>query len=108
MSEDVMRRGVAEFVGAFTLIFIGGGAGIVSGQDRPADRRGDEPRARVRPRADWQLLGEGWIYWLGPALGALLAASVYEYLYLRPTRPPVVGTPESDVAEPRPGDTALD
>jgi aquaporin Z len=30
---DLFRRGVAEFVGAFTLIFIGGGAGIVTGQD---------------------------------------------------------------------------
>src|SRR5579862_9975591 len=33
MDESSLRRGVAEFVGAFTLIFIGGGAGIVSGQD---------------------------------------------------------------------------
>src|SRR5467141_882902 len=33
MEENVLRRGVAEFVGTFTLIFIGGGAGIVSGQD---------------------------------------------------------------------------
>ena len=33
MGEDALRRGVAEFIGAFTLIFIGGGAGIVSGQD---------------------------------------------------------------------------
>ena len=31
--EDIVRRSVAEFVGAFTLIFIGGGAGIVTGQD---------------------------------------------------------------------------
>src|SRR5579885_2768347 len=30
MQEDMLRRGVAEFVGAFTLIFIGGGAGIMS------------------------------------------------------------------------------
>ena len=51
--------------------------------------------------------GEGWIYYLGPAIGALLASGVYEYLYLRPTEPPVVGTPESGIAEPRPGDTAL-
>jgi len=33
MGEDALRRGIAEFIGAFTLIFIGGGAGIVSGQD---------------------------------------------------------------------------
>jgi aquaporin TIP len=51
--------------------------------------------------------GEGWIYYLGPVLGALLAAAAYEYLYLRPVEPPVVGTPESGVDEPRPGDTAL-
>ena len=33
MDESVLRRGVAEYVGTFTLIFIGGGAGIISGQD---------------------------------------------------------------------------
>src|SRR4051812_36300874 len=33
MDQAPLQRGVAEFVGAFTLIFIGGGAGIVSGQD---------------------------------------------------------------------------
>ena len=33
MDQDILRRGIAEFVGTFTLIFIGGGAGIVSGQD---------------------------------------------------------------------------
>jgi aquaporin TIP len=52
--------------------------------------------------------GEGWIYYLGPAIGALIAATAYEYLSLRPLTPPVVGTPESGVAESRPGDTALD
>src|SRR5437762_7711497 len=31
MGADVVRRGVAEFVGAFTLIFVGGGAGIMAG-----------------------------------------------------------------------------
>jgi MIP family channel proteins len=48
-----------------------------------------------------------WIYWIGPIAGALIASLVYEYLYLRPVQPPVVGTPESGVDEPRPGETAV-
>jgi aquaporin TIP len=47
-----------------------------------------------------------WIYWVGPIAGALVAGLAYEYLYLRPPRPLVVGTPESGVDEPRPGETA--
>jgi aquaporin Z len=45
-----------------------------------------------------------WIYWIGPGAGALVASLVYEYLYLRPVEPPVVGPPESGVEEP--GETA--
>ena len=48
-----------------------------------------------------------WVYWVGPAAGALLAAWLYEFLYLSPTKPQVVGTPGSGVDEPRPGETAL-
>jgi aquaporin Z len=47
-----------------------------------------------------------WIYWIAPFTGALIAALTFEYLYLRPVQPPVVGTPESGVEEPRPGETA--
>jgi len=47
-----------------------------------------------------------WIYWVGPILGGLLAALLFENLYLRPLKPSVVGTPESGVDEPRPGETA--
>jgi len=47
-----------------------------------------------------------WIYWIGPIAGGLLAALVYEYLYLRPLGPSVVGAPESGVDEPGPGETA--
>jgi len=240
MDQDELRRGVAEFVGAFTLIFIGGGAGIVSGQDlvavglanglaigimvtnlghisgghfnpaitlafRATNRIttrlavvywiaqflgafvaaaflraffhkaiiGADPHApvfgagkgfllelimtfflvwavwatAVDPRGAFKAIaglaigltitidvfmggpltgaamnparafgpqlwsgnwGEGWIYYLGPALGALIAGLGYDYLYLRPTQPDVVGTPESGVDEPRPGDAALD
>jgi aquaporin TIP len=47
-----------------------------------------------------------WIYWVGPGIGALIAALGYEYLYLSPLGPTVVGAPESGVDEPRPGETA--
>jgi aquaporin TIP len=48
-----------------------------------------------------------WVWYVGPLAGAVIAASLYELLYLRPTRPAVVGTPESEIDEPRPGDAAL-
>jgi hypothetical protein len=51
--------------------------------------------------------GEAWVYYLGPALGAVIAALLYETLYLRPVRPVPVGPPETGVEEPRPGDTAV-
>lgn len=239
MDESVLRRSVAEFVGTFTLIFIGGGAGIVTGQDivavalanglaigimvtnlghisgghfNPAITLGFLTTRRITPVlavAYWasQLLGAisaafilrwlfrqisvavastpvphttdakalvleaimtfflvwavwatavdprgafksiaglaigltitvdvfaggpvtgaamnparafgpelagniwtgWWIYWVGPIAGGLVAALVFEYLYLRPARPAVVGTPESGVDEPGPGETA--
>ena len=36
MNDDTLRKGVAEFIGAFTLIFIGGGAGIAVGLYSPS------------------------------------------------------------------------
>jgi glycerol uptake facilitator-like aquaporin len=48
-----------------------------------------------------------WVWYVGPFAGAVIAASLYELLYLRPARPAPVGTPESPVDEPRPGDAAL-
>jgi aquaporin Z len=48
-----------------------------------------------------------WVWYLGPFAGGAVAAVLYELLYLRPARPAVVGTPESELDEPRPGDTAL-
>ena len=241
MDEDLLRRGVAEFVGAFTLIFIGGGAGIVSHSDivavalanglaigimvsnlghisgghfNPAITLGFVATRRIKlalAAAYWffQLLGAvcaafllryfftqlavkvtapapspnfsdwkallleaimtfflvwavwatavdergafkaiaglaigltisidvfvggpitgaamnparafgpelagntwtgWWIYWIGPIAGGVLAALVYEYLYLRPLSPPVVGPAETSVEEPGPGETAV-
>jgi MIP family channel proteins len=65
------------------------------------------PARAFGPELVGRMFGEGWIYWLGPIAGGLLAALAYDYLYLRPTQPPVVGTPESGVDEPRPGETAV-
>jgi MIP family channel proteins len=48
-----------------------------------------------------------WIYYAGPAVGAVIAALLYEYLYLRPSmRLPLVGRRGSGIDEPRPGDLA--
>ena len=66
------------------------------------------PARAFGPEIVGNFWGEGWIYWLGPIIGALIAAFLYDSLYLRPARPSVVGTPESGVAEPRPGETALE
>ena len=66
------------------------------------------PARAFGPELVGNFWGEGWIYWVGPIIGAVIAAGAYEWLYLRPTAPPVVGTPESGVVEPRPGETALE
>jgi aquaporin TIP len=64
------------------------------------------PARAFGPELIGNFWGAGWIYYVGPALGAVVAAVGYDWLYLRPLAPPVVGTPESGVAEPRPGDAA--
>ncbi len=65
------------------------------------------PARAFGPELAGKLWTGWWVYWIGPITGAVLASWLYEYLYLRPTAPPVVGTPESGVDEPRPGDAAV-
>jgi aquaporin Z len=48
----------------------------------------------------------GWVWYIGPFAGAVIAASLYELLYLRPSRPEPVGPPETGVEESAPGDAA--
>jgi glycerol uptake facilitator-like aquaporin len=63
------------------------------------------PARAFGPQLVFNFWKDGWIYYVGPCIGALIAALGYDYLYLR-GRPSVVGTPESGVDEPRPGDAA--
>jgi aquaporin Z len=58
-----------------------------------------------------QLVGHHWAHWwvwyIGPFAGGVIAASVYELLYLRPPRPIPVGPPDTGVEEPGPGEAAV-
>ena len=45
------------------------------------------PARAFGPQLIFHFWGDGWIYYVGPALGALIAAFGYDYLYLRPSRP---------------------
>ena len=65
------------------------------------------PARAFGPELASNFWAQGWIYWIGPIVGGVIAAVAYDYLYLRPVSPSVVGTAESGVAEPRPGDSAL-
>ncbi len=56
-------------------------------------------------RNDWT---DAWVWYVGPLAGGVIAAVVYELLYLRPVQPVPVGPPETGLEEPRPGDAALD
>jgi aquaporin Z len=47
-----------------------------------------------------------WVWYVGPLAGGVIAASVYEMLYLRPSRPVPVGPPETGVVELAPGEAA--
>jgi aquaporin TIP len=65
------------------------------------------PARAFGPELIGNFWGNAWVYWVGPIIGALIAGVGYEWLYLRPAREAPVGTAESGVAEPRPGDTAI-
>jgi len=50
-----------------------------------------------------------WIWYVGPLAGGVIAASIYELLYLRPGEPlEPVGRPETGLEEPRPADAAAE
>ena len=65
---------------------------------RPLHRRGDEPGPAFGPQIVGGHWSDAWVWYLGPALGGILAAFAYERLYLSPPDAPPpdpsVGPPE--------------
>ena len=45
------------------------------------------PARAFGPQLIFNFWGDGWVYYVGPAIGAVIAAVGYDYLYLRPSRP---------------------
>src|ERR1700741_3255845 len=104
MDDNVLRRSVAEFIGTFTLIFIGGGAGAISGHDivavalanglaigimvsnfghisrglfNPATARPFAVPRRITPRL-------AVVYWIAQFVGAVIAAGILRWLVHKP------------------------
>ncbi|HZQ16390.1 MAG TPA: aquaporin [Gaiellaceae bacterium] len=48
-----------------------------------------------------------WVWYVGPFAGGVIAAALYELLYLRPAQPEPAGPPETGLAEPTAGDASL-
>ena len=64
------------------------------------------PARAFGPQLVGDLWSNWWVWYVGPIVGAIVAALLYEWLYLRPLAPTPVGPPETGVREPRPGDAA--
>ena len=65
------------------------------------------PARAFGPQLGGNHWAHGWVWYVGPFAGGVIAASLYELLYLRPERPEPVGPPESGVEEPGAGEAAL-
>ncbi len=94
-------RSIAGLAIGFTItldIFIGG----------PYTGAAMNPARAFGPQLVHNAWANGWVWYLGPALGAVLAALAYEWLYLRPLAPEPVGPPDTGVEEPAPGRAATE
>jgi len=92
---------IAGLAIGFTITFdILMGAAITGAAMNPARAFG--PQLVSDTWSNW------WVWYVGPFAGAVIAAVVYELLYLRPPRPVPVGPPETGLEEPRPSDAALE
>jgi len=65
------------------------------------------PARAFGPELVQNFWSHAWIYYVGAPLGAVAAAGLNEWLYLRPLAPIPVAPPETGVRESRPGETAV-
>jgi aquaporin TIP len=92
---------IAGLAIGFTIVLdILMGGGLTGAAMNPARSLGPEIVS-----GNWD---DWWVYIIGPFCGGVIAAVIYEVLYLRPARPVPVGPPETGLEEPRPGDAALE
>jgi aquaporin Z len=103
MDVSISRRGVAEFIGAFALVFIGGGAGVVAGNDLVAvalanglaiglmvSNFGHISGGHFNPAITLGFLATRRItwpiavaYWASQFLGAVVAAGILRWIFHR-------------------------
>jgi aquaporin TIP len=64
------------------------------------------PARALGPQLVQNIWSDAWVWYLGPAVGGIAAAWLYDYLYLRPPSPEPVGPPETGMEEPGVGQAA--
>jgi aquaporin Z len=90
---------IAGLAIGFTItldIFIGG----------PFTGAAMNPARALGPELVQNVWSEWWVYCIGPPLGAVAAALLYEFLYLGPLAPEPVGPHETGLEEPGAGQAA--
>jgi MIP family channel proteins len=65
------------------------------------------PARAFGPQLVQDYWANGWIWYVGPVVGGVIAGLLYQFLYLRPLEPEPVGPPETGVEEPGPGRSAV-
>src|SRR5947207_3069039 len=102
MAITAGRKAIAEFVGAFTLIFIGAGAILSPGggdlllvafahglaiamMGGPVAGAAMNPERWSGPAVVSQFYVNWYVYWIGPFLGAIVAGLLYSGAFLEKT-----------------------
>jgi glycerol uptake facilitator-like aquaporin len=71
-------------------VFVGG----------PVSGAAMNPARAFGPQLVGNYWADGWIYYIAPPIGAVIAALLYDRLYLRGREAPTAGSPESGLDEP--------